>query len=316
MFPILEIYQGLPASGKSTQAKLEVENDLGNTIRVNRDLIRVMLHNNIFDRKLTEPRTVAARNALIRDGLKRGLRVICDDTNLDPKVVKDLIKIAEFFGAEVRITQFDVDVNECIRRDKARADLPGEVSVGEKVIRGMVKSYFVDGKFPEKAAEVKGISFEPMEYNDNLGWIAVIFDIDGTVADHKGIRSPYDYTSVIKDRPRMAIIKAVRLYFNAGYKIIFCSGREDVCREDTMKWLDTYLSYVNDSGEIVKIPYVLYMRDTGDKRQDRIIKGEIVDKHIRGFCNVELVFDDRTQVVGLWRDELKLDTCQVNWGDF
>lgn len=315
MFPILEIYQGLPASGKSTQAKLEVENDLGNTIRVNRDTLRIMLHNDKFDRKLTEPRTISARNALIRDGLKRGLRVICDDTNLDPRVVKDLIKIAEFFGAEVRITQFDVDVNECVRRDKLRAD-KGEVSVGEKVIRGMVKNYFVDGKFPEKAAEIKGISFEPVEYNDDLGWLAVIFDIDGTVADHKGIRSPYDYTSVIKDRPRMAIIKAVRLYFNAGYKIIFCSGREDSCREDTMKWLDTYLSYVDHAGLIVKIPYVLYMRETGDKRQDRIIKGEIFDKYIRGVCNVELVFDDRDAVVSLWRNELELDCAQVNYGDF
>jgi len=315
MFPILEIYQGLPASGKSTQAKLEVEKDLGNTIRVNRDLIRVMLHNNIFDRKLTEPRTIAARNTLIRDGLKRGVRVICDDTNLDPRVVKDLINIAEFFGAEVRITQFDVDVNECIRRDKARADLPGEVSVGEKVIRGMVKNYFVDGKFPEKAAEVKGISFAPaVKSYDN--WLAVIFDIDGTLADHKGIRSPYDYTKVIKDRPRVAVIKALRMYAKAGYKIIICSGREDFCREDTIKWLDHHLSSVDGNGDIVKVSYDLYMRPTGDKRQDRIIKGEIFDKHIRDHWDIEMVYDDRDQVIGLWRDELKLDTCQVNWGDF
>ena len=315
MHPILEIYQGLPASGKSTAAKAAVEADLGNTIRVNRDSLRTMLHNDIFVAKLTEPRTVSARNTLIRDGLKRGLRVICDDTNLDPKVVKELIKIAEFFGAEVNITQFDVDINECIRRDKLRADIPGEVSVGEKVIRSMVKNYFVDGKFPEKHANVKGTTFEPAALIP-FATRAVIFDIDGTVADHQGIRSPYDYTKVIKDRPRLAVIELVRLYSDAGYRIIFCSGREDSCREDTMRWLDTYLSYINHDSDIVKIPYVLFMRKTGDKRQDRIIKGEIFDQHIRDNWNVEMVFDDRDSVVALWRNELKLNCSQVNYGDF
>lgn len=315
MFPILEIYQGLPASGKSTAAKAAVEADPGNTVRINRDSLRTMLHNDVFIQKLTEPRTVSARNALIRDALKRNLRVICDDTNLDSRVVKDLVKIAEFFGAEVRFTQFDVDINECIRRDKLRADIAGEVSVGEKVIRSMVKNYFIDGKFPEKHADIKAIIFQPVTFTDNAG-LAVIFDIDGTVADHQGIRSPYDYTSVIKDRPRMAIIKLARLYSQAGYRIIFCSGREDSCRPDTIKWLDTYLSFIDGAGDIVKVPYVLFMRETGDKRQDRIIKGEIFDNYIRGIWNVELVLDDRDQVVSLWRNELKLDCAQVNYGDF
>ena len=57
------------------------------------------------------------------------------------------------------------------------------------------------------------------------------------------------------------------------------------------------------------------MRNTADTRKDSIIKKEIYDAHIKDKYYIELVLDDRDQVVRLWRS-LGLPTFQVNYGDF
>jgi predicted kinase len=309
------INRGLPGSGKSTETFRDVVNDYQGTVRVNRDDIRKMLHKSVWLGKTTEGNVIAARNDLLRGAMKRNVPlVISDDTNLDTDVVKQLAKIAEFFGYEIVVRDFDTPLDVCIERDAKRE---GTERVGEKVILDMYNRFFKGGQFPDNPLKnnIKEITFAPYVPNMALPK-AAIFDIDGTLADHTGLRSPYDYTKVINDRPRPSVIAAAVNYHKAGYKIIKLSGREDSCRPDTEKWLDRELIYGNDDGSIESVPYVLFMRPAGDKRQDRIIKGEIFDRYIRNFYNVEAAFDDRNQVVRLWRDEIKLPCFQVNDGDF
>lgn len=308
-FPKMTICRGLPASGKSSWSREQVRGDLGNTVRVNRDLLRLMLNDNLFIKKITEPVTVSARNALIRAYLKQGKHVIIDDTNLDLKSLKSLVKIGEFFGAEVTFQDFDVDVNTCVERDKLR-ESKGEITVGENVVRQMAKQFFVNGHLPPVPDDfnLQAITFEPF-VPDPSKPKAVIFDIDGTVADHTGVRSPYDYTKVALDKPRGEIIDLVNMHYEAGFGILFLSGREDICYIDTVEWLQKHLNNPD-------IHFGLFMRATGDGRQDRIIKGELFDMHARPYWNVRRVFDDRDAVVSFWRNELKLDCLQVNYGDF
>lgn len=306
----LIINRGLPGSGKSTVTKKEVSTDYNNVVRINRDDIRKMLHESVWKGQETESVVVMMRDAMLRAAMKaRKPIVISDDTNLDNKVVKQMAKIAEFFGYEVEVRDFDVPLKTCIERDALRE---GTARVGEDVIRKMYKDYFKGGQFPANPlGEIKAVTFEP--YVPVLGlYKAVIFDIDGTLASHQGVRSPYDYTKVGLDHPRPAVIKALENYANNGYWILICSGREDSCRDDTEYWLMKNTALRN----IPSYRWKLFMRKAGDKRQDRIIKGEIFDESIRDFYNVEAVFDDRTQVVDLWRLELGLDCFQVNYGDF
>ena len=120
-----------------------------------------------------------------------------------------------------------------------------------------------------------------------------IFDIDGTLADHKNVRSPYDESKVELDKPIIPVFKVLAaLFFN--YKIIFVSGRTEVCREQTIFWLRENLAkhnvYVSDDN------ISLFMRQSGDHRADFIIKKEIYDGKIIPFCNIIGVFDDRMQV--------------------
>ena len=89
------------------------------------------------------------------------------------------------------------------------------------------------------------------------------------------------------------------------YEIVFCSGRPERCRADTVDWLGAYVGYSH---------YELYMRQDGDFRRDDIVKQEILDKHIEK-DRVLFVLDDRDQVVDMWRRN-GLTCFQVAEGDF
>ena len=74
---------------------------------------------------------------------------------------------------------------------------------------------------------------------------AIIFVIDGTVA-HNDHRSYHDYSeSVLKDKPIQPVINALRFYQRQGYKIIFLTGRKDVCYDHTKQWIENHIGHVN-----------------------------------------------------------------------
>jgi hypothetical protein len=130
-------------------------------------------------------------------------------------------------------------------------------------------------------------------------------DIDGTVALTAG-RSPYDESRVHEDRPNRPVVDVVRAMHDAGYRILFVSGRTDACREATEEWLAEH---------VLEVYEALYMRKAGDTRKDAVVKLELFDAHIRHAYNVVAVFDDRASVVAAWRS-LGLTVFQVAEGDF
>lgn len=298
----LIICRGLPGSGKSHWAKEQVKLDYENTIRVNRDDIRTMLHDGFFDGPITESNVVMVRDAIIRQALKKSKTVISDDTNLRAGVVKELAKIAEFFGAEIEVVDFDTPKEECIRRDAQRY---WRENVGEDVINKMYKQFFAKGKFPVNPLENYNgaVVFKPYVADESKPK-AFIFDIDGTCSYGTG-RNMYDYTQVHTDAPHDDVLDMARFFFNSGFEIIFLSGREDSCFEATAKWLNDHLDlkFISDAttvGHPNGIP--LIMRKTGDGRQDAIIKYEIFSNKIAPNYNVVGVFDDRRQVIDMWRN--------------
>jgi hypothetical protein len=134
---------------------------------------------------------------------------------------------------------------------------------------------------------------------------AILVDIDGTVALMNG-RSPYDMARVGADRPNHAVITAVRAMRAFGHQIVFCTGRTDDGRLATEAWLKRH----------VDVPYeALFMRRTGDTRKDSVVKAEIFEREIRHRYRITGVFDDRDQVVRMWRS-LGLTVFQVADGDF
>lgn len=302
--------RGLPASGKSTIAADYVRAHLSNTVRVNRDLLREMLHGSVFvgGKNGTEPTIRAARNKLIVSNLLGGKDVIVDDTNLEAKTMRELHTLAWTSGAEFATMDLcHVPLALCIKRDAERI-ARGERGVGETVIRSMAQRAKLDpagGAAPlwtPEAPDVPIVKYEPLRDKPS----ALIVDIDGTVAKHVA-RSPYDYTRVLTDEPNPAVIQLLNTLRTGSMapQIIFLSGRPDSCRDDTEKWLDQHVGHWDE----------LYMRTAGDTRNDAIIKHELFNWHVRARFNVKGVFDDRDRVVRLWR-ALGLSTYQVNDGDF
>ncbi len=284
--------RGLPASGKSSWAAEEKARLEAHNLKVeivNKDDIRntlvaqgwVWSNKNEQDVKNIQVQT-------IKDLFAAGYDVvISSDTNFGSHKER-LQQLAKACGAEFEVKDFTkVDVNECIRRDRAR-----EKKVGEAVIRDMYAKYLA---LPEVIPYVPDTS-KPK---------AFLVDIDGTVA-LMCKRSPYDLSKVGQDKLNTPVANAVHSLYRFGWIPVYCSGRDDSCKEDTVKWiLDNGLPWAG----------LLHMRKTGDNRKDFIVKQELFDQNIRDNYNVQLVLDDRDQVVKMWR-RLGLTCLQVGEGDF
>lgn len=130
----------------------------------------------------------------------------------------------------------------------------------------------------------------------------VIFDIDGTLADvehrrHFVTTKPKNWRAfsqaMVNDEPIWPTVHIFGALINQGHRIILASGREEPYRGITREWLIN----IGQLGEYER----LYMRKTGDYRKDDIVKEEILDKIIEDEYNPFMVFDDRPQVVRMWR---------------
>lgn len=139
---------------------------------------------------------------------------------------------------------------------------------------------------------------------------AIICDLDGTLALFQNVRGPYDTKDCEKDEPNVPIVKLLEMLIRNAIKdeltIILVSGRMDEHKEATKRWLAKY-----------EIPYdALYMRKSGDKRSDPIVKRELFENNIKDKYDVWFVLDDRPRVVRMWRHELGLTVFQLNDKEF
>lgn len=135
---------------------------------------------------------------------------------------------------------------------------------------------------------------------------AIVVDIDGTLADMRGVRGPFEWDKVGDDKPHEDIIELVQMYNQKGYFVIVVSGRDACCKKATKIWLQTH-----------NVPFHnLYMRPLGDVRRDALVKFELYNSWIEPYWDVHLVIDDRQQTVDMWREYAELRCLQVAPGNF
>lgn len=146
--------------------------------------------------------------------------------------------------------------------------------------------------------------------NSQVAWI---FDLDGTLCNvdhrlHLVRNKPKNWKAFFEALTQDSVNPAVSDILDRlclDYPIILCSGRPEKYRALTMGWLDA-----ND------IQYdKLFMRQNGDYRSDNIVKEEIYLNHIEPNYTIMGVFDDRQQVVDMWRSH-GLTCFQCAPGDF
>lgn len=157
---------------------------------------------------------------------------------------------------------------------------------------------------------------------------AVIFDIDGTLADlthrrgfvtggNKDWKSFFE--SMSADTPTevafLADLVGAAKFFDDRYAgespfaIFICSGRPEEYREVTETWLTEHVPGLFHNAE------ALLMRPTGDYRPDTEIKREML-AGIRGQgFEPRIVVDDRPTVIQMWKDE-GLTVLEVDSGEW
>jgi predicted kinase len=272
---------GIPASGKSTWAREYVKEN-PNTVITCRDDIRAAHGWTEYGNHAVEQRITKIQRSQIEAALLEGMDVIVADTNIQPKFRNQLVKFAHQHGADAVIKVFPIPLDEAIWRDCQRKDK----AVGFDVI-GRMYQQLESQNVQDEVLPVP--TYEPYVHaTEGRKTIpAIIVDIDGTVARHVA-RSPYDYSKVGTDEPIEDVLETVNLVKQMGVRLVFVSGREDSCFDDTHAWLVKHLGH----GQ-----FNLLMRKTGDQRPDWIIKNEIYDAKVIPNFKILMVFDDRDQVV-------------------
>ena len=290
----LTILIGLPSSGKT---KWAMENRKPNDVVVCRDDIRMSNYGVWHGDPIDENFVTKQEKQMMISAFENGQNVISANTNLNKTNVQRLVNIAAQFGAEVDYVYFELPPRTCIEYDKHR-----DKKVGAKVINRMARKAGINDKgwIPKHNYYLHKI--EP--YTPKVHYPkALVIDIDGTIALNDSGRSPYDYSRVYEDSVRKDVVEVME-----GWKewqhhddypanIVFLSGRSAECRDETLRWLETKLGLWWDSRE-----YHLFMRPEDDPHTaDFIVKDRLFDENVANRFNVVGVFDDRRQVVQMWR---------------
>lgn len=315
---------GIPACGKSTWSKEELKKDPEGTLRVNRDDLRNMLSNYHFSDE-NERMVTSARNFIIQQAARKGKNIIIDETNINRRNFDDICKLVKQLNIDAKVIEkpFYVELDEAIARDAART---GSAHVGEEVVRKFWKKsggtqhkhYKARVEIITKQTEASTAASRPEV--DSSKPFAVICDLDGTLSLFNArrpdgsvdvrhpdahTRDPYNAFKCDEDTLNEPVATVIEAMHKEGYRIVFCSGREDCYKPQTERFIQKHLS----------VPYELFMRKSGDQRKDSIIKSEIYHEHIEPNYNIYFVLDDRDQVITQWR-ELGLTAWQVAPGNF
>ncbi len=314
--PLIVLFCGLVASGKTTAAKALVASEPNRWKRVNRDDLRFMLHGIAHDytSKEHEKAVTVASDLLIKTYLAAGNDVVVDNTFLNPQDRKAIHKIAADLETSCDVVEkvFCVPVAECLRRNALRE---GQARVPDAVIVRMAAKARVaeNGSIPgmcDKITSYDKAAVEPVDNDEGLPGCLLV-DLDGTLCLFNG-RGPYDAAKCESDLPNRAVLDVITA-FHTTYprqgdpKIIFMSGRSSKFRPETLRWLARYVPQY--------IPWELHMRAEGDARKDSIVKRELFQAHVQGKFYTKFVLDDRRSVVDGWR-KMGLVCFQVAPGEF
>jgi len=280
----------IPASGKSTWSKKQEGAKV-----YNKDDIREILHWWIYSRENEEEVVKFEREEVEKALLLNHPYIIVDNTHLgfENKHIAFYRELAKKHDYEFKIKDFYVSRADAIERDSKR-----ENPVWTSVINKCIKIQGNSG-YPNNP------KFAP------ITWMlpqAIIIDIDGTLAFMDDKRSPYDYSKVGWDRLNSELNWMIGQLQKANpyMKTIILSWRDGECRPETLAWLESKAVVYDE----------LYMRDAGDVRKDSIVKKELFYKYIDWQYDIRAVFDDRSQVIDMWRLELQLPCYSVWYGFF
>jgi predicted kinase len=296
--PTLTVMVGVSGSGKSFLAKQWVNHGRGNVVRFNRDNLRAMLFVDVPWGHNNEEVTRKYEQEGVKLALSMGRSVIVDDTNCVFRTRNEWESLAHDLRVKFRLVLMATPLEECIKRDAKRE---GKECVGESVIHKQYTDLCAWQRY-----SITSLNYIPTSMNRALrdrsalrsgkfplrlpDAPVVLVDMDGTLCNHVGIRSPFDESRVLMDTPWDKVVALVQSLYST-HNVFIVSGRNDRCGEDSEEWLNNH-----------KVPHdYLLMRDT-PSIPDTIIKERILDELLRVIPKERIAFviDDRPKVLVMW----------------
>lgn len=283
---LMVVTVGASGSGKTSFAEM-----LRSFVNLNRDDIRFgMFTDGVRDwtkykfNKTNENAVTEQQIANFQRAVESEQNIIVSDTNLNYTVRQGWIERANQAGYNVLLLLFPCDWATLVKRNAQRIG-----GINEALLFSMYKRYMQEFGFYGEHPVV-------MYKEDRTLDHTIIVDLDGTIADMKGVRRPFQWDLVDQDKPRYQILDMLYSVSARIGHITFMSGRDGCSREKTIEWLERYV--IADLHKEVK--WDLVMREAGDSRKDDVVKYELFNKHVRGKFNVDCVFDDRYSVIRMW----------------
>lgn len=293
--------KGLPGSGKSTWAKEFILSQPDQWVRINNDSLQLMLTGQTFvkDKKVWH-KIEHFRDCMINEALAMGLNVIIDNTNLSPKREEEYRALIELHNKnntekyKFRVQDFTkVPLATCLAQNKTR-----DSAVPERVIYDMYNQFLK----PAPAVLVQNTKLPK----------AIIVDIDGTIARHT-TRVVYDNTRYYEDEPIPEVLEIVVRLMKSDVKAIFLTGRDDVGREDTIRWLKDKCNIVGCYDLLMRPP----APDVHHNSPDYEYKKYMFDTYVKDKYHVLAWFEDRVRNVEMARNVIGIKAAfQVNEGNF
>lgn len=279
--PLLVLFIGISGSGKSREAKKHP-----NFVEINRDEIRFNLfcggEENWEKYKFTKTNEAIVTKKCIelwKSAVIARKNVIISNTNLNEKYNNEWKTRAAEANYNLEKCLFPITLEEAFKIDLRR----GGKAVGREVLITQYSRWLqiTDQKIYKQQDHLQK---------------AILCDIDGTIAEVNG-RSHFDFNKVNTDTPREDIISMVKAWSEYNKMVIlFMSGRDECCKEETERWIRKYF-YNNDEQDIK-----LFMRKRNDIRNDKIVKEELFWDNVNDNWNVIAAVDDRPRIVRLWND--------------
>ena len=145
----------------------------------------------------------------------------------------------------------------------------------------------------------------------------IIFDVDGTLMDietrRKWLEGPtpnwtkfMDPKEMETDTPNQHVMEVAECMHDAGHEIVIVSARNERHREVTEHQLK------QNFGEFWSH---MFLRPDDSFEPDNQFKQRVLDELIKADWKPDMVFDDRDQVVEMWRAN-GIQCFQVAKGDF
>lgn len=133
---------------------------------------------------------------------------------------------------------------------------------------------------------------------------AIICDLDGTLANvkhrlHFIKEGKKDWKSFfshgVHDTCDEYCLSLVRKAQAAGQEIIFLTGRPAYLSRDTVKWIK------DQTGISTELNKTLFMRPSGNRKQDTVVKEEIYLRDIAPHYEIVLALDDKPEILDIWK---------------